>query len=133
MPILYIQTSGNLSTSSPSLVPMPGLWLNLPPASSTLHNALVTLNLPNPYAQGTNFPGGAFTFSVVPNNPGPLPFASFTYDSANPPASGRKPTTLVYNVPLTINQWQTVFPLWAGIRGSTGYLDSPASLSAVVA
>jgi L-alanine-DL-glutamate epimerase-like enolase superfamily enzyme len=37
------------------------------------------------------------------------------------------------NVPLTINQWQTVFPLWAGIRGSTVHFDSPVSLSAVVA
>jgi hypothetical protein len=132
MPILYKQTSGTFTTSSPSLVQMPGLWLNLPPASGTLLNALVTLNLPNPYAHGFNFPGGAFTLNIVPTSAVSVPFASFTYDTQVPQSFGRKPTTLVCNIPLIANQWQFVFPVWAGIRGSTVVIDSPASLSAVV-
>jgi mannose-binding lectin len=91
--------------------------------------ALVTLNVPNPYAEGSDFPGGAFSITV---NGAALPeYASFTYSEQKPQSPGRMPTTLVVAVPLG-NQLQEVQALWQGLRGSTVVIDSPASLSATI-
>jgi hypothetical protein len=127
MPVLSAQTTGNLSTNASSFVAIPGLTLTLPEGDGI--NAMIVLNLPNPYAQGNNYPGGALGIGV---NGTPLSIvASFTYGIQNPPSTNRMPTTLVATVPLIIGQ-QVITGLWCGIRGSTVIIDSPASLTAVV-
>jgi len=125
--ILYAQTSSEQSTDAGSLVPIPGLSVSLPEGVGTL--ALVILNLPNPYATGDKNPGGVFGISV--NGTVSPVTASFTYNEAVPPSTGRIPTTLVVGVPL-INKAQTIVGMWMGVRGSTVIIDSPATLSAVV-
>jgi len=121
---VYVQTSGQLTTNSGSFVPLPGLKLQLPEGVGDV--AIVTLNLPRPYATGNNYPGGIFGISVdgkqVPN------VAGFSYSVQN--ANNRIPTTLVVGVPLTMKH-QTVQALWQSERGSTVILDSPCTLSAI--
>jgi hypothetical protein len=58
--------------------------------------------------------------------------ASFTYNEVNPPSTGRIPTTLVVPVPLTTTK-QVIQGMWLGVRGSKVIIDSPATLSAIVA
>jgi mannose-binding lectin len=53
---LYAQTNGTLSTNSGSFVPIPGLSIAIPEGVDTI--AMVVLNVPNPYATGSDFPGG---------------------------------------------------------------------------
>lgn len=125
--ILYAQTSDEQSTDAGSLVPIPGLSFTLPEGVGTL--ALVILNFPNPYATGERNPGGVFGISV--NGTVSPVTASFTYNEAVPPSTGRIPTTLVVGVPL-INKAQTIVGMWMGVRGSTVIIDSPATLSAVI-
>jgi mannose-binding lectin len=128
MSILYAQTSGTHSTNSANFVPIPGLSLTLP--EGVQDSVLVILNLPNPYAQGNNYPGANLGISV---NGTTLPIiACFTYGIQNPPSTNRMPTTLVAAVPLTIKP-QTVQGMWCGVRGSNVIIDSPASLSVIAA
>jgi mannose-binding lectin len=92
-------------------------------------SALVILNLPNPYAQGNDYPGGVPGISV---NGAVSPVqASFIYGVQAPGSFNRMPTTLVVAVPLTLQQ-QTIQALWCGVRGSTVVIDSPATLSVVL-
>jgi hypothetical protein len=85
-----------------------------------------TLNLPQPYATGNDFPGGVFRISVngtmLPNE------ATFSYSVQS--GNNRIPTTLVVGVPLTMTK-QTVQAMWHNVRGSTVILDSPSTLSAI--
>ncbi len=128
MPTYYAQTSGTQTTNATSPTPMPGLSIKIP--AGVQDNAIVTLNVPNPYAQGNDYPGGWFGISV---NGNVLPaIAVFTYGIQNPPSTNRMPTTLVVAVPLA-NAPQNVQAVWQGIRGSTVVIDTPASLSAVIA
>ena len=62
-------------------------------------NGFVDLNVPNPYATGNSNPGGNFGIEV--NGAVQPAFASFTYNEANPPSTGRIPTTLC--VPFLVN------------------------------
>lgn len=126
MSVLYAQTSGNLNTGSVQPTPMPGLSLELPGGVGIM--AIVTLNVPNPYAEGSNYPGGGFALSI--NGQLSPVIACFTYIDATPSSSGRMPTTLVVGVPL-IEQSQTVQAMWNGVRGIVS-IDSPATLSAVI-
>jgi hypothetical protein len=123
----YAQTTGTLSTNSGSFTPIPGLSITLPGGVGM--TAVVILNLPNPYAQGNNYPGGTFAISVN-GNVSPVQ-ASFTYNEQTPASTGRIPTTLVVGVPL-IQQDQTVQALWYGVRGSNVVIDTPATLSALL-
>lgn len=123
----YAQTSGTLTTNSASFVPIPGLSLQVPEGVGT--SALVILNLPNPYATGSNFAGG--TMGIAVNGKVSPVQASFTYSEQNPPGNGRVPTTLVVSIPL-VNAPQSIVALWYGVRGSTVHIDSPATLSAVL-
>jgi hypothetical protein len=124
---LYAQTTGTLKTNASSATPIPGLHFTLPEGDAV--TAIVILNLPNPYAQGNDYPGGWFGIAV---NGTVLPaIASFTYGIQVPPSTNRMPTTLVVNVPLTLKP-QKIEAMWQGIRGSTVILDSPSSLTALI-
>jgi hypothetical protein len=127
MTVLYAQTSGTQTANAGSLTPIPGLSLTVPEGVQV--STLVILNLPNPYAQGNDYPGGVLGISV--NGTVSLVQASFTYGIQNPPSTNRMPTTLVVAVPLTLQQ-QTIQALWCGVRGSTVVIDSPATLSVVL-
>src|SRR5579872_5549593 len=61
--ILYRQTAGTQQTQSGAWTPIPGLQFTLPPHSSGITNALIILNVPNPYATGSDFTGGMFGIS----------------------------------------------------------------------
>jgi mannose-binding lectin len=117
------------SVQSDDWQPMPGLALTLPPAAMGADLTLVTLNVPNPYASGGQYPGGQFAFEW---NGQLLPFlAAFTASEASPESSGRTPTTLV--APLMLRDSPTTLvAVWSSIRGSTLAIDSIASLSALV-
>jgi hypothetical protein len=125
---LYAQTSGVLSTNSGTFVPIPGLSFTIPQGVGT--SALIILNLPNPYANGTNFPGGTFGISV--NNTISPVQAVFTYNEPTPISTGRIPTTLVVSVPLSQTGTQAIQAMWFGVRGSTVIIDTPATLSATI-
>jgi hypothetical protein len=91
--------------------------------------ALVTLNLPNPFAEGNNFPGAMLGISV--NGTVSPVRASFTYGVPQSQGANRMPTTLIIGVPLTLNPLEVV-ALWQGVRGSTVIIDSPATFSAII-
>jgi hypothetical protein len=119
-----VETSGKLTTNSTTFVAMPGLAIQLPQGVGDM--AIVTLNLPQPYATGNDYPGGVFRISVdgnILNNE-----ASFSYGTQN--ANNRIPTTLVVGVPLRTKN-QTVQAMWHNVRGSTVIVDSPCTLSAI--
>jgi len=122
---LYAQTSGTHSTNSGSFVPIPDLSLTLPGGAGG--SMLVILNLPNPYASGNNYPGAQFGISAG-GVTSPVQ-ACFTSGVQSPSSSGRVPTTLVVSIALT-DASQTVTAMWAGVRGSTVTIDTPATLSA---
>jgi hypothetical protein len=125
MATLFAQTSGAHSTNSTSFVPIPGLTFQLPQALGD--TAIVTLNVPQPYATGNDYPGGVFRISVDGTI---LPIeASFSYSVQN--GNNRIPTTLVVGVPLNMSK-QTVQAMWHNVRGCTVMLDSPATLSAII-
>jgi mannose-binding lectin len=124
---LYAETRGTHSTNSANFVPIPGLSITLPEGVGT--TAIVTLNVPNPFAQGNNFPGGTFGI-LVNGNVSPVQ-AVFSYNEQKPQSTGRIPTTLVVGVPLTqAKGGQQVQAVWFGIRGSTVIMDTPSTLSA---
>jgi mannose-binding lectin len=124
---IYAQTTGTHQTDSGSFVPIPGLSVTIPEGVGV--TALVTLNVPNPYAKGNDFPAGTLGVSV--NGTASPVVAVFTYNEQVPPSTGRIPTTLVVGVPL-VNHKQTIVGMWSGVRGSTVIIDTPASLSAVL-
>jgi len=124
---LYAQTSGTLSTNSGTFTPMQSLTLTIPEGVGT--TAIIILNVPAPYAQGSDYPGG--TFGITVNGAAPTVIASFTYNDQSPGSTGRIPTTLVVGVPL-VNAAQTIQAAWYGIRGSTVIIDSPATLTAIM-
>lgn len=101
--LYYAQSSGSQSTTSASPVPVPGLTITIPEGVGD--SALVIVNLPNPYATGSNFPGGAISITV--NGTPSTVTAAFTYNDQQPQSSGRVPTTLVVAVPLE-NTSQTI-------------------------
>jgi hypothetical protein len=126
--VITAQTSGTHSTNSVSWTPIPGLAIKLPRAVGD--NALVILNVPNPYASGNDFPGGNFGLEV--DGAVLAPFACFTYNEQNPGSTGRIPTTLTAVVPLSQTADLSVVAVWSGVRGSKVHIDSPATLSGVV-
>jgi hypothetical protein len=129
---LYVQTTGTQTVAfGTSPTPIPGLTLTIPEGAG--EQALVTLNVPNPYANTESrqyVAGGWFGLSVdgttLPN------VASFTF--IPPPQYvdnlGRTPVTLIVAVPLA-GKPQTVVALWRSY-GMWLRLDTPASLSAIL-
>lgn len=126
--IIYTTTTGTQTTNSSTYTAMPGLSIKLPEGVGT--STLLILNVPNPYATGTNFPGGNFGIEI--NGALQAPVASFTYNEQNPASTGRIPTTLCVVVPLISSGPQTAVAVWSGVRGSTVHIDSPATLTATV-
>jgi len=126
--LVCAQTAGQHSTNSGAWTPIPGLAVKLPRAEGV--STLLILNVPNPYAQGSDFPGGNFGIEV--NGSVLAPYASFTYNEQNPASTGRIPTTLCAFVPLSQTGDLTVAAVWSGVRGSTVIIDSPATLSGII-
>jgi hypothetical protein len=127
--LAYAQSSGSNSTNSGSWTPIPALAIKLPRRAGD--SALLILNIPNPYATGSDYPGGLFGVQV--NGATLAPVASFTYNEQVPVSTGRIPTTLTTVVSLSQSEDLSVVAVWSGVRGSTVHIDSPASLTAVVA
>jgi hypothetical protein len=127
--IVSAQTSGTLTTNSGSWTPITGLTVTIPQGVGV--QALVILNVPNPFATGNSNPGG--NFGVQVNGTVQSAFASFTYNEVNPPSTGRIPTTLTVPVALSQSGDLTVVAVWSGVRGSTVHIDSPATLTGIVA
>jgi hypothetical protein len=112
-----------------------GLQMVLPRASADFDYSLVTLNIPNPYATGSDAPCGYFGISVMDNMGKYIvqpPFACFSYQSDAPQRFGRCPTTLVIEVKLNRIDRTSIRGVWKSMRGSTVIIDSPASLSAIL-
>jgi hypothetical protein len=125
MASVYAQTpSGQHSTNSSSWSQIPGLKVELPEGVGD--TAIVTLNVPAPYATGNNFPGGVFSIAVD-GKQSPI-VATFSYSVQN--GNNRIPTTLVIGVPLATKK-QSIEARWQNVRGSTVILDSPATLHAI--
>ena len=125
---LYAQSSGTQQTNSSTFVPIPGLSITIPEGVGS--SAVLILNVPNPYAQGNNFPGGVFGVSV--NGTISPVQAVFTYNESQPQSTGRVPTTLVVSVPLSQKGAQVVLGVWSGVRGSNVIIDTPATLTAII-
>jgi hypothetical protein len=130
---LYVQTTGTQTVGfGTSPTPIPGLTLTIPEGAG--EQALVTLNVPNPYSYTESrayVAGGWFGLSVdgttLPN------VASFTFalpSLGNVENLGRTPVTLMVAVPLA-GKPQTVVALWRSY-GMWLRIDTPASLSAIL-
>jgi hypothetical protein len=125
---MYAQSSGTQTTTSQTFVPMPMLSITIPEGVGTM--AIITLNVPQPFSQGNDNPGGVFRIAI--DGKVNDVEASFTYNEKNPSATGRMPTTLVAGVPLGPKA-QVIQGMWHGVRGSKVIIDSPATLSAILA
>lgn len=125
---MYAQSSGSHQTTSPVFTPMAGLSITIPEGVGTM--AIVTLNVPLPFATGNDNPGGTFGISIN-GNTSPV-VAGFTYNEKAPSSFGRIPTTLVVGVALG-SKPQVIQGMWQNVRGSTVNIDSPATLSAILA
>ena len=91
--------------------------------------AIVTLNVPNPYAQGNQNPGGVLRISID-GTMSPV-IGVFTYNEANPPSTGRVPVTVVVERAAGGEQ-QTITGMWQNVRSHNVIIDSPATLSAIL-
>jgi hypothetical protein len=131
--ILYTQTSpvGQTATTG-QWEDMKGLALTLPTISADEKVALVILDVPNPYAIGTNYPGSNFAIKVNSVVDPTLPIACFTYSIQSLPGSaGRCPTTLVVRIKLG-KKPIPIQAAWQSVRQSTVIVDTPCTLSAII-
>ena len=106
---------------------MPQLSIKIPGGVGEM--VLVILNVPNPYASGTDYPGGNFGIQV--NGTLQPATATFTYNDKAPTSTGRIPTTLC--VPILVNSKDplVITAVWSNVRGSTVHIDSPATLTVI--
>jgi len=123
--IISQETSGNLSTNNAQWTAIPGLVLRI--TQIVGEEVLFVLNVPNPYATGTNYPGG--NFGIQLDGKLQAPVAAFTYSEPNPSSDGRVPTTLC--VAAKLPGPVTATAVWSNIRGSTVHIDSPATLTMI--
>ena len=131
MPILFAQIASAPNVNSAQFVDIPGLALDLPatPNVSPLDHALIILNVPNPFAEGSEFPGLDFGINVSGQV---VAIGSFTYPMRQPESFARSPFTLVVRVALRDGLNTPVRAQWRSIRNSTGHIDSYACISAVL-
>jgi len=128
----YAQTTAALKTTSSTPVPIAGLTITLPAETGVEKEAVITLNMPNLFLEGTPV-GGTRGGEVSVFVDGTLVAAGqISDDNTMPPGDGRKPTTIVVKVPLHSSQ-QTVAAKWNAVRNSTVQTDTFASLSAILA
>jgi hypothetical protein len=106
----YVQTSSAVSTTSANMLPIPGLQMPLPSASSGAQSVLVIADLPNLYLDPAS--------------------GQISGDSSALPGNGRKPITVVVRVPLTGNT-QNLAVQWGSARNTLVHNDTFASLSAI--
>ncbi len=104
------------------------------PAKGSKICALVTLDVPQPYAKGVDFPAvgfGIFVEDLPAGNPQLVADGGFSYTLKVPPSFGRMPTTIVAKIKLKAGIQQKVRARWRSVRNSTGVIDSFASLSGI--
>jgi hypothetical protein len=134
------------STSSLTLVPIAGLTITLPAAGTNskcgykcaTENALVFLDLPNLYLTGTTTTGtqGALVSLWVGAGGCAAPsvevaIGQISDDTLTKGTSGRKPMTIIVNVPLD-GGTQVVTACWESVRASGAVnIGGFASLSAI--
>jgi hypothetical protein len=121
---LYKQVDGDPTTKSGSFVDIAGLDFTLPQAAAGFNSALVTLNVPQPYAEGGSANGIEYQIDV--NGASKVKGAWTNGTSQN----GRSPFTMVAMVPLT-QAPQVVKAQWLAVREGTAHLGGSASMSAV--
>lgn len=127
MPILSASINSAPVVTSEAYVDIPGLHLDLAKENIRDGKLLVTLNVPTPYATGTNYPGAYF---AIATDKGIVADGCFTHSEKAPATSGRSPFTLV--VAIDVDSGVTfVKGQWKSVRGSTIHIDSFASLSAI--
>jgi len=126
----YAQISNMQDTTSETPVPISGLTISLP-AATTLRGALITLNMPNLFLEGISKGGtkGGNIFLFVDNVQ--VAEGQFSDDNTVPPGDGRKPMAIVVKVPLGTHP-QTVEARWDAVRNSICFTDTFASLSAIL-
>jgi hypothetical protein len=133
---LYVDTAATLSNSMYfAPVPITGLILNLPAASTAYNTAVVTLNMPNLFlSQPTSkTPMGATLQVVAPFSPAGVvsAFGGIGCDTTGIGTSAKKPLTIVIAVPLGSFS-QPVEAEWGTNGSSTVSTETFASLSAVL-
>lgn len=121
---LYKQVNGDPTTKSGSYVDIEGLNFSLPPAAAGFNSALVTLNVPQPFAEGGTSNGIEYQIDV--NGASKVKGAWTNGTSQN----GRSPFTMVALIPLTAIA-QSVKAQWLAVRNGTAHLGGSASMSAV--
>ncbi|HTQ57871.1 MAG TPA: hypothetical protein VMI94_25570 [Bryobacteraceae bacterium] len=117
-------------------IPITGLSLTLPAASSHFNAAMVTLNMPNLFLSdntSTTTPMAAQLSIVAPFSPAGVLIAGggIGCDNVNVKTSGLKPLTIVLLVPLGANS-QPVEGEWNSNGSSTVTTSTFASLSAIL-
>ena|SRR6185295_4807444 len=130
MPLLFTQITSAPNVNSNEFVDIPQLFIDLPPASAELRQALIILNVPQPFAEGNDTPGLDFAINVEGKV---VATGGFTYPMTQPQSFARVPFTLVVRVNLRNDGQQShVHAQWRSVRSSTGHIDSFASISAVL-
>ncbi|WP_434526414.1 hypothetical protein [Photorhabdus asymbiotica] len=131
MPIVFKSISSTLSTSSSSWVNISGLSISVnEQALQGSSKALVILNIPTPYATGSDYPGIEFAITM---NSTVLASGAMTYSDKSPSNPGRTPFTLQTCIDLTnIENLGAIQAQWKSIRGSTAHIDSYCSISAII-
>jgi hypothetical protein len=134
---VYVQSTATSSyTTQIGPIPIPGLSLTLPAATTNFKAAVVTLNMPNLFLSNPTsrtIPMAAFLQIVAPSAPGGFMVAvgGIGCDNVNVKTSGLKPFTMVFKVPLGATS-QLVEAEWDGNGTSTVTTQTFASLSAIL-
>jgi hypothetical protein len=122
---LYKQVAGDPTTTSGSYVNIEGLNFTLPHATPGFNAALVTVNIPQPYADGGTSNGIQYQIDV---NGASKANGMWTNQTSQ---NGRSPFTMVALVPLT-SATQFVQAQWLAVRNGTAHLGGSASMSALL-
>jgi hypothetical protein len=123
---LYKQVNGDPTTDSGSFVDIEGLSFTLPEATSDTNSALVTLNVPSPYADGGTSNG--ISYQIDANGSSQVTGTWTNQTSQN----GRSPFTMVIMIPLSKIGSQFVQAQWLAVRGGTAHLGGSATLTALL-
>ena len=102
----------------------------MPGAEGVMLDALLTLSLPMPYAEGTDFPG--IELQILCNGD-VVAYGGFTYEFKVPDSYARVPVSITAPIKFDSGFATTIQAQWKSVRGSTMVIDSYASISAIVA